>query len=124
MGIFHLPARHTQEADGSRGIPPLGYGLYPTIGDIAKLTALLHNGGRHQGQQLLSAAKLAEALYQTEARGLPSGLMNQFGEGRYQLSFWSVPHRTHNGCSFQIPYMAGWGAISSCCCPMASPPSG
>ena len=33
IGIFHLPARHTQEADGSRGIPPLGYGLYPTIAD-------------------------------------------------------------------------------------------
>ena len=51
----------------------------------------------------------SRALYKTEARGLPSGLMNQFGEGRYHLSFWSVPHRTRNGCSFQIPYMAGWG---------------
>jgi hypothetical protein len=109
IGVFHLPARHTPEADGGRGIPPLGYGLYPTIGDIAKLTALLQNGGRHQGQQLLSAAKLAEALYKTAATGLPSGLMNQFGEGRFHLSFWSVPHRTANACSFQIPYMSGWG---------------
>jgi CubicO group peptidase (beta-lactamase class C family) len=109
IGVFHLPARHTQELDGSRGIPPLGYGLYPTIGDIAKLTTLLHDSGRHQGRQLLSAAKLAEALYKTEATGLPSGLRNQFGEGHYHLSFWSVPHRTANGCAFQIPYMAGWG---------------
>jgi CubicO group peptidase (beta-lactamase class C family) len=109
IGVFHLPTWHTQEADGGRGIPLLGYGLYPTLGDIAKLTVLLHNGGQHQSRQLLSAAKLAEALYKTEARGLPSGLMNQFGEGQYHLSFWSVPHRTADGCSFQIPFMAGWG---------------
>jgi hypothetical protein len=79
-----------------------------TIDDVAKLTTLLQHGGRHQGQHLLSAAKLAEALYQTEASGLPSGLMNVFGEGRYHLSFWSVPHHTRNGCSYQIPYMAGF----------------
>jgi len=109
IGISHLTTRHTQEPDGSRGIPPLGYGLYPTLDNIAKLTALLHNGGRHQDQQLLSPAKLAEALYKTDARGLPSGLKNQFGEGRYHLSFWSIPHRTHTGCFFQIPFMAGRG---------------
>jgi Beta-lactamase len=109
IGIFHLPTRHTQEADGTPGIPPLGYGLYPNVDDIAKLTTLLHNGGRHQGQQLLSAAKVAEALYKTETRGLPSGRANQFGDGRYHLSLWSEPYRTANGCFFQIPYMAGWG---------------
>jgi len=68
----------------------------------------LQHGGQHQGQQLLSAAKLAEALYKTDAMGLPSGLMNQFGEGRYHLSFWSMPYRTRTGCSFQIPYMGGF----------------
>jgi len=26
-----------------------------------------------------------------------------------RLSFWSVPYRTTTGCSFQIPYMAGFG---------------
>jgi hypothetical protein len=34
---------------------------------------------------------------------------NRFGEGRYLLSFWSIPYRTSQGCFFQIPYMAGWG---------------
>jgi hypothetical protein len=34
IGIFHLPTRHTQEADGTPGIPPLGYGLYPNVDDI------------------------------------------------------------------------------------------
>jgi hypothetical protein len=90
-------------------LPHLFHGLYPTVDDVAKLTTLFQQGGRHQGQQLLSAAKLAEALDTTEARGLPSGQRNRFGEGRYHLSFWSVPYRTATGCVFQIPYMLGYG---------------
>jgi hypothetical protein len=100
---------HTQEAEGKRGIPHLLHGLYPTIDEVAKLTTLLQQGGQHQGQQLLHAAKLAEALYKTTAMGLPSRQENPFGEGRYHLSFWSVPYRTASGCLFQIPYMMGFG---------------
>jgi hypothetical protein len=48
-------------------------------------------------------------LYQTTARGLPSGQENRFGAGRYYRSFWSVPYRTATGCDFQIPYMMGAG---------------
>jgi hypothetical protein len=109
IGIVHLPVLHTREAAGERGIPLLGYGLYPTLDDVAKLTTLLQQGGQHQGRQLLSAAKLAEALDTTDARGLPSREENRFGEGRYHGSFWSVPYRTASGCFFQIPYMAGLG---------------
>jgi hypothetical protein len=109
LGIVHLPTLHTQETDGGRGIPLLAIGLYPTLDDVAKLTTLLHNGGQHQGRQLLSATKLAEALDKTNARGLPSRQENRFGEGRYHLSFWSVPYRTATGCVFQIPYMMGYG---------------
>ena len=81
----------------------------PRFDDLAKLTTLLQHGGRHQGQQLLHAAKLAEALYQTDARGLPTGWENRFGEGRYHRSFWSMPYRTATGCHFQIPFMSGVG---------------
>jgi hypothetical protein len=110
LGIFQLPILHTQEAAGERGLPQLNYGLYPTIDDLAKLSIFLQHGGQHHGQQLLSAAKLAEALYKTDAKGLPSGWTgNRFGEGRYHLSFWSVPYRTASGCFFQIPFMAGGG---------------
>jgi hypothetical protein len=76
---------------------------------VAKLTTLLQHGGQYEGRQLLSAAKLAEALYKTKAMGLPSGLKNQYGEARYHLSFRSEPYRTANGCVFQIPVMAGLG---------------
>jgi CubicO group peptidase (beta-lactamase class C family) len=108
IGIFHAPIMHTQEKDGGRGMALLAYGMYVAIDDVAKLTELFQHGGRHHGQQLLSAAKVAEALYQTEAKGLPSTMGNRFGEGRYHLSFWSLPHRTRTGCSFQIPFMAGF----------------
>lgn len=108
IGIVHAPMLHTQEIGEGRGIPHLMHGLYPTVDDVAKLTTLFQQGGRHQGRPLLSAAKLAEALDTTEARGLPSGQRNRFGEGRYHLSFWSVPYRTATGCVFQIPYMLGY----------------
>jgi CubicO group peptidase (beta-lactamase class C family) len=108
IGLFHAPIIHTQEKDGGRGIALLAYGMYVTIDDVAKLTELFQHGGRHHGQQLLSAAEVAEALYQTEAKGLPSNMENRFGEDRYHLSFWSLPHRTRTGCSFQIPFMAGF----------------
>jgi CubicO group peptidase (beta-lactamase class C family) len=109
IGILHTPMMHTLETDGGRGIPLLAFGLYPTIDDIAKLTTLLQNGGRYQGRQLLSASKLAEALFNAETTGLPTGAKNRFGDALYHLSFWSVPYRTNNGCSFQIPYMSGYG---------------
>lgn len=109
IGISHLPIMHTIESQGEHGIPHLASGLYPTIDDIAKLTMLLQNGGQHQGQQLLHAGKLAEALYKTDIMGLPSRQENRFGEGRYHLSFWSAPFRTSTGCFFQVPYMGGFG---------------
>ncbi len=110
IGIAHAPKMHTLEADGSRGVPLLAYGLYLTVDDVAKLATLLQSGGRHDGVQLLSAPKLAEALYRmSPGVGLPTGVRNRFGEGRYHLSFWAIPYRTSAGCFFQIPYMAGLG---------------
>jgi hypothetical protein len=109
LGIVHAPMRHTQEAAGGRGIPHLFHGLYPTLDELAKLTTLLQQGGRYEGQPLLHAGRLAEALYQTDARGLPTGWENRFGEGRYHRSFWSMPYRTATGCHFQLPFMSGVG---------------
>ena len=109
IGIQHAPIMRTHDPNGSKGIPIFGYGLYPTIDDVAKVAALFHNGGQHEGQQLLHAGKLAEALYQTDQIGLPTGDSNEYGEATYHLSFWSLPYRTAKGDSFQIPYMSGYG---------------
>jgi hypothetical protein len=110
LGLFHAPALHIPDGEGGRGVPALWAGLHPTVDDLAKLTTLFQQGGQYQGQQLLSAAKVAEALYRTPTMGLPSGwTANRFGEGRYHLSFWSVPYRSPTGCFFQIPLMSGWG---------------
>jgi hypothetical protein len=109
IGIQYAPIMRTVEPDGSRGVPIFGYGLYPTVDDLAKVAALYHNGGRYQGQQLLHAGKLAEALYQVAGVGLPTGDTSQVGQVMYNLSFWSAPYRTAEGQSFQVPYMSGFG---------------
>ena len=110
IGIFHAPMLHTIETDGSRGVPILGFGLSPTIDDVAKLATLFQNGGRHDGRQLLPAKRIAEALYRaSDTAGLPLGPTTQFGSPRYHLSFWSIPYRTRTGCFFQIPVMSGYG---------------
>jgi Beta-lactamase len=109
IGIQHAPIMRTVEPDGSRGVPIFGYGLYPTVDDVAKVAALYHNGGRYQGQQLLHAGKLAEALYQVAGVGLPTGDSSQYGQVLYNLAFWSAPYRTAAGQLAQIPYMSGFG---------------
>ncbi|HEY45368.1 MAG TPA: beta-lactamase family protein [Anaerolineae bacterium] len=109
IGIYHAPIMRTIEPDGSRGIPQFWVGLYPTVDDVAKVAILLRNGGQHQGQQLLHAGKLAEALRQTEVVGLPTGEFNDYGEGAYHMSFWSMPYRSAAGDLYQIPYMSGFG---------------
>ena len=109
IGISRAPIMRTIESDGSRGIPQFYIGLYPTVGDVAKVAMLLRDGGRYQGQQLLHAGKIAEALLQTEVVGLPTGEFNDYGEGAYHMSFWSRPYRSAAGDLFQIPYMSGFG---------------
>ncbi|HET6444639.1 MAG TPA: serine hydrolase [candidate division Zixibacteria bacterium] len=109
IGIYQSPIMRTIEPDGSLGLPIFGYGLYPTVDDTAKITRLLQNGGRHDGDQLLSSARLAEALYKTEEQGLSVYRPNQYGESRYLHSFWSVAHCTESDGCFQVPYMLGYG---------------
>lgn len=107
IGVRHAPMMHTAEAGGP-GIPLMGIGLYPTIDDVAKVAALLQNGGRHAGVQLLSASGLSAALFKT-ASGLPTGERNAAGTHLYSMSFWSLPYRIPGRCTRQVPYMEGYG---------------
>ena len=107
IGAFHVPIMRTVESDGGRGLPIMGFGLYLTIDDVAKIAALLQGGGKHGGQQLLHPGKLAEALYQTESRGLPTGGLG--GDHDYQLSFWMKPFNDNRGCEAWLAKMVGYG---------------
>jgi hypothetical protein len=109
IGIYHAPIMRTVEPDGGRGLPIFGYGLYPTADDIAKVARLYHNGGRHEGEQLLHPGRLGTALHQIEGAGLPNGERNAAGEARYSYSFWSLPYRSAEGDFHQVPFMTGYG---------------
>lgn len=108
IGILYAPLMRTTEPDGSLGLPILAYGLYPTAEDIARIAMLLQDGGRYQGQQLLHAGKLAEALRQTGERGFPTGDRTRYGDTTYLMSFWADAYRV-GGKYFLIPYMSGYG---------------
>jgi CubicO group peptidase (beta-lactamase class C family) len=111
IGIQHMSSKFTQEPDGSRGIPFLGWALFMTVDDIAKISILLQNGGRHEGRQILSPTKLAEALYQTGIRGLPTGASNEFGDHSYHMALWHTPFTTESGFAASVPEMHGWGGM-------------
>jgi hypothetical protein len=109
IGIFHAPIMRTVESDGSIGLPPFGYGLYTNVDDLAKLSMLLHNGGRHQGRQLLHAGGTAEALFETDVIGLPTGSSNACGDATYHLAFDSHPYCDEDGHVHRIPFSTGFG---------------
>ena len=111
IGIHHLTHNQTIETDGKPVVPHSGWGLYMTLDDIAKISKLLQNEGMHEGKQLLSKAKLAEALYQTKKRGLPTGGSNKFGKTTYHMSLWHSSYRTESGLLTSVAEMHGWGGI-------------
>ena len=117
IGIRHMSSKFTAEPDGSRGVPFLGWALFMTVDDIAKVTMLLQNGGRHKGKQILSPTKLAEALYQTEIRGLPTGAVNDFGAHSYHMTFWHTPYTTESDFDTSVAEMHGWGGMLVCLMP-------
>ncbi|NJN36703.1 MAG: hypothetical protein HC794_06135 [Nitrospiraceae bacterium] len=82
IGIFHTPMMHTIEPDGSRGVPLLGFGLTPTIDDVAKLVGLLQARGQHNGVQILSAAKLDEC---PQPCGFHDGILQIHSGGRIKV---------------------------------------
>ena len=109
VGIMHAPIMRTIEPDGSRGLPPFGYGLYCTIDDMAKLSILFQNGGRHRGRQILHAGRLAEALFSTDEAGLPIGSENEYGDITYHLAFDGMPYQGADGSIRRIPFSMGFG---------------
>ena len=108
IGVHHLPKSRTWETDRP-GVPLLAWGVYVTIDDVAKIAGLIQNRGMHNGVQLLSKAGLAEALYDTDTRGLPNGASNPYGINTYHLTVWHENYRTSSGKTWTIPTMSGYG---------------
>ncbi len=108
IGIHHLSMTRTREPQ-KPGTPMLAWGIYVSIDDIAKIARLLQDGGMHDGVQLLSRAGLAEAMYETDVRGLPTGEENQFGAKSYHLSLWHENYITDSGRHYAAPRMSGYG---------------
>jgi len=104
----YLALQHTEESDGSKGIPTLGWGAFPTIDEIAKISLLLSNEGEYRGQQLLHKGKIREALHRTKWNGYVAYPSRNNHPRNYSHSFWShyVPNEK---CKLKIIYMLGQG---------------
>ena len=110
IGIRYLPSMHTTDRNPLDRAPKLGYQLYPTVDDIAKVVRLLRNEGMENGVQILSSSLVSEMFDLAPSSGLPSNWSyREGGEARYGLSFWLIPYSAIKGCSVVIPAMVGVG---------------
>ncbi len=110
IGIQYLPVMHTADRKKENRIPQLGYQMFPTIDDIAKIVQLLRNGGAHEGIQLLSK-NVVDAMLDV---GPDTGLRSFYfypegGEARYNMAMWLIPYAAIEGCSTMITSMTGVG---------------
>ncbi|MEZ5073116.1 MAG: serine hydrolase domain-containing protein [Bacteroidales bacterium] len=106
MGLEDFSLRRTVEADGSAGLPILGYGAWPTLDEAAQIALLFSREGIYQGRQLLHPEKCREALGRSAWSGYATG--NEDRGSRYRHSFWSEDVRAH-GCNVDVTYMLGYG---------------
>jgi CubicO group peptidase (beta-lactamase class C family) len=109
IGITRMPVLRTKESNHTRGIPKLEGGMLPNLDEVAKLVKLMRIGGRHQGEQILSATKLDEAFGKARPPGLPTGWLIDDGETYYHMSLWLHPFAAQKGCLVRIPAMSGGG---------------
>jgi CubicO group peptidase (beta-lactamase class C family) len=109
IGITRMPVLRTKEPNHAPGVPKLEGGMLPNLDEVAKLVKLLRNGGRHQGEQILSATKLDKAIGKARPPGLPTGWRIDDGETYYHMSLWLHPLVAQSGCRVRIPAMSGGG---------------
>jgi CubicO group peptidase (beta-lactamase class C family) len=86
------------------------YGLFSTVGDMARIARLLQDRGRADGVQILSATAIDRFLGTAHAHGLPTGQQTPAGETLYEHYFWQVPFAAGD-CHRNIPQMLGWGGV-------------
>ncbi|MBX2800121.1 MAG: serine hydrolase [Myxococcales bacterium] len=103
IGAEGMALLWTREEDQSERIPLLGFGARPTVDEAAKVALLLSNEGRHEGETLLHAGKIREALGRSSWDGFEIDRNT-----RYRHSFWSRSVRV-GGCRVEASTMQGYG---------------
>ena len=106
IGAENFTLLHTVESDGSKGIPMLAYGAWPTVDEVAKIALLISLEGKYNGQQILNRERCSEALGRTSCKGYSTN--NDYRGKYYRHSFWSTDIRT-GGCAVNVTYMLGYG---------------
>ena len=107
--IYHAPMNRTIETDGSRGLPMMAWGWYPTLDDLAKVADLLHRRGHYGGEQILHHETTAALFSADGSLGQGSSNRSKFGEWRYKLGYHYVPYRDESSKALvYFPFMAGW----------------
>ena len=109
IGIYYATTSKTIESTGE-GVPPVGFGIFATIGELVQVARLYEAGGRWEGKQLLYAPRIDELKAGTAPRGLPTGEHGPFGETTYFNAFWQIRYDSPEGCKLYIPQMLGWGS--------------
>ena len=109
IGIRGADMNRTLERDGKLGLPLTAFGLYLGLDDVAKLGRLLTAGGVHDGERLLDASVVKEALDTSAQKGLATGHTTTDGDITYHLAYWMQGYRSQNGGFMRLPTMRGFG---------------
>ena len=110
IGIYDMPMRSSIEREARDELPLYGYAMLPTLEELARIAQLLHNAGEHNGVQILSREKLAEAVGRNFHIGLPTGWRGDDGKMvTYHMSMWQTQFESRSGCVVPVAHMTGLG---------------
>ena len=125
IGIFHAPIVRTIEAEGEEGIPWFNAGYYPTLDDIAKVSLLYQERGRHGDVQILHPGVTAQifttegALVKDYDQSLEAAFNENFpddfkqGKGLYKMAFHYAPFVNDDGTTGHAPTMQGFSSTTA-----------
>ena len=103
--IYHAPTTRTIEPNGKKGVPIGCWGFFPTFDDLAKISDLIHNRGKHNGQQILYFDKTNE-LFSDEGT-FEQNTHYENHRRKYKMGFHQIPFYGANNKKLYLPYMSG-----------------
>ena len=113
IGLRWVPAQRIRNRDRSRGVMPMGWGLYPTPHDATRIAQLLHQGGAWHGEQLLHRDRTLATLGRVGER-YPTSQASQLTNGdwrqiQYRNAAWSIDVDRGPNCRGAANWMEGLG---------------